>query len=78
MSDNTNIDVNPVVRNINNMADSFSRAAKELEEIAKRTNRQGNYDGVEEAATVVTNCFMSLRLDLLVKHPIRELTRNSH
>lgn len=72
----SNLDVEPTVEAIRKMAEHLRHAAVQLDAIAERTQDEGNFERVGEAANCVANLLPALRLDLLVVRPLRALGAN--
>ncbi len=71
MSDQVNIE--PTAKAIEDMAVELEAKAAELRGVAMRARETGDLSYAAEAAAVVMNIMGALRLDLLVRRPLREL-----
>lgn len=71
MSDQINIE--PTAEIIEGMAAELEAKARELRLIAKRARETSDVTYAAEAAAVVMNIMGTLRLDLLIRRPLREL-----
>lgn len=70
------IDVEPTVDVIRKMAEKLRAAALELDAIADKTQADGNFEHVGDAATCIANLMPNMRLDLLVVRPLRQFGAN--
>jgi hypothetical protein len=69
------IDVRPTVEVIENMSNLLDGAAMRLRQIAKYIERDQDLERASDAASVIQNAMMNMRLDLLIIRPQRELLR---
>lgn len=67
------VNVEPTAKAIEDMAVELEAKAAELRGMAKRARETGDLSYAAEAAGVVMNIMGALRLDLLVRRPLREL-----
>lgn len=67
------INIESTAETIEGMAAELEAKARELRVIAKRARETSDLGYAAEAATVVMNIMGTLRLDLLIRRPLREL-----
>ncbi len=67
------INIEPTAETIEGMAAELEAKARELRAIAKRARETCDVAYAAEAAGVVMNIMGTLRLDLLIRRPLREL-----
>ena len=65
------MDIETTTQTVTDMANTMRQFAEELDRIAERMNESRDISHAGEAANCVTNCFLNLRLDLLVVRPMR-------
>ncbi|MHA2135994.1 MAG: hypothetical protein ACW99J_19210 [Candidatus Thorarchaeota archaeon] len=71
------IDTNPTSKIIRDAAGILERAAVQLRIKANQLDDTRDFSLVSEAMNDITNAFSSIRLDLFITRPIRELERHN-
>lgn len=69
-----NLDVEPIAKAIDDLAEDLQRRADALRAHANSLRETGDMDEVSSALTVAVST-ANMRLDLLVRRPIRQMTR---
>lgn len=69
-----NLDVEPIAKAIDDLAEDLQRRADVLRAHANSLRETGDMDEVSSALTVAVST-ANMRLDLLVRRPIRQMTR---
>ena len=67
------VNIEPTAQAIDDMATQLEAKANELRALAKCARENNDLSYAAEAAGVVMNIMGTLRLDLLVRRPLREL-----
>lgn len=70
------IDVKPTAEAIRKMAENLRHAAQQLDGIAEKTEANGTFEYVGDAANCIANLMPNLRLDLLIVRPLRQFAGN--
>lgn len=65
------VDVQPVVGSINDMADVLVESAKELRNLAERMKNSGDLQYLAEVGSLLNNLFPALRFDQLLARTVR-------
>lgn len=66
------IDVESTAEAIADMAVRMRQAAQELDDIAERTRKNGNFHAVDQAVSCVANLMPNLQLNRLIIRPLRQ------
>jgi len=67
------MDLVPTIESIRNSASILRDYAKELDSIADLMAKNEDFSYAGEALQAISNCFSSLRIDLLATRPVRAL-----